>query len=192
MDDYQDFDQGYCSPHPVDPPEVHADEPDDGDAPIGLVGYLYASYDTLTTWLGPPDPDVCDEDKTNAEWTLLTPDGRQVSVYDFGPIGSGAAGDAPLRTARARRVVEWHVGAPDVLAAQRLFGNTLITCERRSAEPHRRHKWGAGRRPDDTCLACGQTRRWQRFARRPCRPLATTRPAGLDDVRRAAGGGAGR
>lgn len=166
----------------------------------GLVGYLYAAYDTLLTWLGPPDADVGDEDKTNAEWTLVTPDGGTVYVYDYGDVGWGAADDARERDARARWTTEWHVGACDEKTAQTLFGDTLVTAgalfrdalaTQRSAGPQRRHRW-TGPRTHDQCQKCGVTRRWQRFTRRPCQPLAVTRPAGLDDASRAAGGGAGR
>ena len=48
-----------------------------------LQGYIKASYEQLLKAFGPPNPDLCDNYKTDVEWAFEFADGTIATLYNW-------------------------------------------------------------------------------------------------------------
>lgn len=66
----------------------------------GLVGYLTATYQDLVKKFG--EPHELNGDKTLAEWSFVSNDGVQFTIYDYKNYGC-----------RKEDITNWHIGGND-------------------------------------------------------------------------------
>lgn len=71
-----------------------------------LRGILNITYADLVRVFGRPDPELCDGDKTDAEWIIMSPSGIIATIYNY-KDGRNYLGKAGLPKTR---ITEWHIG----------------------------------------------------------------------------------
>lgn len=71
-----------------------------------LQGYLDANYSDLCEVFGMPNPENCDNYKTDAEWNIQFGDGTIATIYNY-KDGKNYCGPDGLDT---EDIKEWHIG----------------------------------------------------------------------------------
>ena len=82
-----------------------------------LVGYLLATYEDLVKKFG--EPHELNGDKTLAEWSFISDDGVQFTIYDYKNYGN-----------KKENIIEWHIGGKGTEAIKEMekyFPTSKIT-----------------------------------------------------------------
>ena len=82
-----------------------------------LQGYIKASYEQLLKAFGPPNPNLCDNYKTDVEWAFEFADGTIATLYNW-KNGKNYNGDDGLEL---NHIYEWNVGGKSEKAVSRLL-----------------------------------------------------------------------
>tara|TARA_R100001594_G_C3995358_1_gene253361 strand:+ start:540 stop:836 length:297 start_codon:yes stop_codon:yes gene_type:complete len=81
-----------------------------------LQGYLRASYEQLLKAFGKPNPDLCDNYKTDVEWAFKFADGTVATLYNW-KNGKNYLGKEGLEL---NDIYEWNVGGFDEKSVTKL------------------------------------------------------------------------
>jgi hypothetical protein len=79
-----------------------------------LQGYLEVNYSDLCEVFGMPNPENCDNYKTDAEWNIQFSDGTIATIYNY-KDGKNYCGEDGLDV---EDIKEWHVGGHGTSAFQ--------------------------------------------------------------------------
>ena len=82
-----------------------------------LQGYIKASYEQLLQTFGAPNPNLCDNYKTDVEWAFKFADGTVATLYNW-KNGKNYNGDEGLEL---NDIYEWNVGGFNEKAVSRLL-----------------------------------------------------------------------
>ena len=83
-----------------------------------LQGYIKASYEQLLKAFGAPNPNLCDNYKTDVEWAFKFADGTVATLYNW-KNGKNYLGEA--EGLELNDIYEWHVGGFSEKAVARLL-----------------------------------------------------------------------
>ena len=83
-----------------------------------LQGYIKASYEQLLKAFGPPNPDLCDNYKTDVEWAFEFADGTIATLYNW-KNGHNYLGEA--EGLELNDIYKWNVGGKNEKAVSKLL-----------------------------------------------------------------------